>query len=41
LAKGGIPEVVGKKTNKIKENFFPRAILNEAERYYRRRNYVY
>ncbi|MDQ8750134.1 hypothetical protein BAS06_06155 [Elizabethkingia miricola] len=31
LAKGGIPEVVGKKTNKIKENSFPRAILNEAE----------
>lgn len=30
LAKGGIPEVVGK-TDEIKENSFPRAILNEAE----------
>ena len=31
LAKGGIPEVVGKKTGEIKENSFPRAILNETE----------
>ncbi|WP_407480868.1 S-adenosyl-l-methionine hydroxide adenosyltransferase family protein [Elizabethkingia meningoseptica] len=31
LAKGGIPEVVGKKVTEIKEHSFPRAILNETE----------
>ncbi|NAW50875.1 hypothetical protein GNY06_05635 [Elizabethkingia argentiflava] len=31
LAKGGVPEVVGKKITKIKENSFARAIFNEAE----------
>ncbi|AQX06363.1 SAM-dependent chlorinase/fluorinase [Elizabethkingia meningoseptica] len=31
LAKGGIPEVVGKKVAEIKEHSFPRAILNETE----------